>query len=138
MSRLVLIGVAIVDGLPDLQLPAGVDVVRDGPRFTVEWNGHRLTGVHLGLVNGTRYFLATGDREILAGLSHLGASVRLVRSLPPVTQTALRAKGVRVIRRVSDGVVIGIHPEVVWAGESPIAVGLDGIVPDETALEVSV
>ena len=131
-SLLVVIGVEIVDGRPALDLPEGVEIEKTGPGiFSVSWKEHTLTGKHLGRIDGTRYFLCSGDKRIVTGLAHLGASVRLVRDLTPAQKNRIRSAGVKVYRRISDGVVLALHPEVVHAGTNPKAIAFDGNIPEE-------
>jgi hypothetical protein len=127
MNRLVLIGVDLVDGKPDLQLPASAEIMKhDDNHFVVEWGSYHLTAYKLGTVGGTLYFLGTGDPAILVGLSHLGAAVKLAKNLNTTVRDQILATGIRAIRRVSDNAIVGIAPPVVFAGDDPLTVGLDG------------
>jgi hypothetical protein len=137
---LVVIGVPLdADGKPDLRLPAGVEIARTGPGiFTASWGEHALTAFHVGLVGGTRYFLAAATPRIAAGLAHLGASVVRARDLTAAQRDAIRARGIQVIRRVGDGAIVGLAPKVVLAGQHSIRVALgDALDPGEQYQEVA-
>lgn len=136
MKRLVLIGVELVDGKPDLQLPPSGppdpefpshEITKlDANHFVVRWDDHDLALYKLGRLGGLLYFLGVGDKAILAGLAHLGAKVKLARTLSSTVRDQILATGIKPIRRVSDNAIVGIHPPVTFAGDVPISVGLDG------------
>lgn len=138
MNRLVLIGVPIQNGVPDLKLPKTANIVKhDGNHFAVEWLGHQLSIFKLGMLGGKLYFIGTGDSQILMALGHLGAAVRLASELTDAQRQAVLDTGVRAIKRQTDGVVVGIHPPIVFAGDSPIQVGLSGTLVDREIYEIS-
>ena len=146
MSRPVLIGVEIIqvtdkDGatrmVPDIGAGVREHFQRTGPdMFTATWGEHALTVARVGRVGGKIWFIGSGSRRILQGLAHLGASVKLVADLTPAQRDAIIAKGFKPIRRVGDGALMGILPPVVFAGQSPISVGLDGEYEDGEDYEV--
>jgi hypothetical protein len=131
VSRPVVIGVEnvadIIAGLPEDAV-----IVRTGPGIhTLSWREHALTVRDTGIIaGGKRWFYGSGSKLILVGLAHLGADIRLVSDLTTAQRDQLRAAGIRAIRRVSDGAIVGLMPPVVFAGEQPISVGLDGQLED--------
>ena len=138
MTRPLFVGVPLVNGRPDLQLPEGVEITRGGPRqFNVTWtapNGtsHSLYAWRTSIVaGGKRWFVCTGSRRIFVGLAHLGAAVKRWSDLTAGQKAAVRAEpGLRGIRRVRDGRFMAILPPHGPAGSSPIATGMDGAEED--------
>jgi len=136
MSRPVVIGVELVtvtdeDGntrrVPDIGEGIREHFVKTGPdTYTASWGEHALTIHRIGRLAGKLWFIGSGSRRILVGLVHLGADIKLVRDLTRAQRDAVLARGFKAIRRVRDSAIVGIHPPVVFAGDDPIAVGLDG------------
>ena len=134
MSRPVLIGVEIVDGAPDIGAGWRERFTKCGPRqWSVSKGGHSLTVTKLARVNGTLWFFGSGSKDILTALSHLGAKIKLVSDLTNPQKQTIRALGVKAVRRESDQSIVALLPPVVYAGQNPLAVALDGNMdPDET------
>jgi hypothetical protein len=130
------------DGKPDLDLPSSVTITKESPDFYhVRWRDYWLTLYRLGVYPGTGQlvWLGAGTRDVLTKLSHLGAAVYPLHQAlsKPAVRTWLRdVKGLRGIRRISDGVVVGILPPVVLAGTNPIAAGLGDTAEEGEEYEV--
>jgi len=136
MSRPVLLGVELVtvtdeDGrtrqVPDIGVKLRRHFRRTGPGiYTASWGAHALTVQRIGRIAGTLWFVGTGTRRAIAVLKAAGVQVLHAKDLTAAQRTAAIARGVHAIRRRSDGAVVGIRPPVVFAGQDPIAVGMDG------------
>jgi len=135
MSRPVVIGVELIEitdehgtrTVPDIGEGVREYFVKTGPGiFTASWDGHALTVFKIGRLAGKLWFIGSGSKQILIALAHLGADIKLVADLTVAQRDAILALGFKPIRRSSDNAVVGIHPPVVFAGQSPISVGLDG------------
>ncbi len=94
--------------------------------YTASIGKHSLTVRKVSRVGGVLWFVGSCNRKLFRRLKRQGVNIKRVSKLTAVQKTALRARGVRVIRRRSNGAVVGILPPVVMAGENPISVGLDG------------
>ena len=127
MNRLIIVGVDLVGGKPDLKLPADIEITRhDANHFVVEWADYHLTMYRVGKLLGQLVFACVGDEKIMTGLAHLGASVKPAEKTTSAERAALVGLGVRLIRRRSDDAIVGVAPRVVFAGDNPIKIGLDG------------
>ncbi|MDQ3153617.1 MAG: hypothetical protein M3R63_18525 [Actinomycetota bacterium] len=96
----VLLQVPLVDGKPQLDLPAGIETVRDGRHVHVSWGDDRvLTLVHLGTPAGGPVFVGMMTARVAQALQHLGAKVMRLRDawLVPATRTWLLGRGVAEI-----------------------------------------
>jgi hypothetical protein len=127
--------------VPDLGADIRSRIARTGPDlFTVTWGEHAFTGLRLGRLAGVLWFIGCGDRRILVGLAHLGANIRLCSDVAknnPTLRNQLRSTfGLRVIRRVSDGAILGFMPRIVLADvDNPMHLGLDYEVDDTQTYE---
>jgi hypothetical protein len=136
MSRPVLIGVELIDvtakdgtvrRVPDIGAGIRERFVETGPGiYTASVGEHSLTVAQIGRFAGQLWFFGSGSPKILAALAHLGASVKLVAGLTKAQRDAILALGFKPIRRKSDNAIVGILPPVVFAGQDPVSVGLDG------------
>lgn len=94
----VVVQVPVVNGAPDLQLPASVAIVREGNYFHVTWGDDRalslrFLGVH---PNGTdRVYVGMMSARVAQALAGLGAGVARLRDawLTPARRTWLLANG---------------------------------------------
>ena len=139
MNRAVLIGIEIVGGKPDLQLPPRALVQRVGADlnyWTANWGQSYLSVVKLGRLAGTLWFIGVGDKQILTGLAHLGAKVKLLKDVKnnATLLAALRNAGVKVVRRKASEEVLGIILSNVLAGDNPLMIALDGEDPQVDTL----
>lgn len=87
----------------------------------------------LGAYTGGRLLLCQGPRAVAVALRDAGFTVVRPKNAPAAVRTALQARGVRRIRRVSDGVVVGMAAQNVVAGSGILGSSLgDDIDNDET------
>lgn len=121
--------------VPDLgDLPPLIDA-HMAPVYNAQWltggHVHTFTFLDIGLIEGARWFFGSGDANIGGALASAGVPPSRWTHKPDATlRAALIAAGVRTITRDSDGEVVGFAPNVVPAGESPMAIGLDGLAED--------
>ena len=93
----VLIQVPLVDGRPALDLPDGVEVVREGRYAHISWGEHALTLMYVGKPSEQApVFVGMMSAGVAARLAHLGAKVKRLRDawLTPAVRTWLLARGV--------------------------------------------
>lgn len=92
----VVIQIPLVDGKPDLQLPAGVEVVHEGYIAHVSWGDQALTLRYLGSPASGPVFVGMMTAGVALKLAHLGAKVRRLRDVwgTPALRTWLLAHGV--------------------------------------------
>jgi len=112
----VVVQITVTNGVPDLNLPASVSVIREGAVFHIAWGDDRamsirLLGIH---PNGTdRVFVGMMAPRVAQALAALGAGVVRLRDAwgTPARRTWLMANGVAEVGGVP------ICPHVV-AGET--------------------
>lgn len=113
--------ISIVGGKPDLQLPAGVEIVKEGPGlYHASWQGHTLALKKLGTISDDVVFAGVGTPQVLTALSHLGAKVVLLRTAwqNPTRKQWLLDHGVRELNNQP------IAPHT-FCGHNSIMVGND-------------
>lgn len=113
----VLIQVPLVDGKPDLALPDGVEVVREGRYAHVSWGEHALSLMYIGKPSGqASVFVGMMSAGVAIRLAHLGAKVKRLRDawLAPAVRTWLMARGVAEV----DG--LPVPPHVIAGGGEDI------------------
>lgn len=97
----VVVQVPLVDGKPALQLPAGVEVVREGRYAHISWGvGGALSLVHLGTPGSGPVFCGQMTERAARRLDHLGATVRPLawfETNAPTQRDWLIANGVREV-----------------------------------------
>lgn len=132
MSRPIFIQTDLVGGLPDLgSLTAHTQPSGLPGGYAAQWTTgarvHTFTIKDLGIVDGANWFFGAGDPEIGGALAAAGIPGNRWTHKPGAAfEAALVASGVRTITRDSDSAVVGLAPDVVPAGETAKAVGLDG------------
>jgi hypothetical protein len=95
----VVVQITVTNGVPDLNLPASVQVVREGAVFHVSWGDDRAMSIRLlGIApNGTdRVFVGMMTPRVAQALAGLGAAVARLRDVwaTPARRTWLLANGV--------------------------------------------
>lgn len=93
----VLIQVPIVVGRPQLDLPEGVEIVREGRYFHISWgDGQALSLFHIGTPASGPVLIGQMTKGVAARLVHLGAKVMRLRDAwaNPTLKTWLMARGV--------------------------------------------
>ena len=125
-KRAAVIQVPLVNGKPDLQLPARAIYKEKGTPFVhLSWTDgdgdvHYGTARRLGTVGSDRVYLCVGTRKILKGLQHLGSKVTLLKDAwqVPARRTWLMNRGVTEL----NGNPVPPHG---FSGDNRVAIGKD-------------
>lgn len=117
--------------IPDLGELNEITALTGPGIFSTSWftgiNRHHFTFKDIGVIDEDTWFMGSGDAEIVGALAVVGIFGNRVHVKPagPARQRFIDAN-VKEIKVVGTGVHAGFEPPVVYSGEDPITVGLDG------------